>query len=285
VSLRGLLATADVVHSSLWGANAYARAAAATLPTRPAVVVAERSVEEFRSRPRRRVDRVLRRWTEEYLANSSDVADFVARAHGVPRDRITVIRNGIDHTVFFPLDRRHVRDGAARLGTVGRLIPEKGLDVLLAAMPRILARRPALLTVVGAGPERRALEARARDLPVAFAGELKDPTEVASFLRELDVFVMPSRWEGLPNALLEAVACGVSVVATDVPGMAEASGGGALLVPPNRPSALADAVCRALESRPRAVVAPNTFEEVASAHLEVFRRALRRARRRAHRTP
>ncbi|MGH2637384.1 MAG: glycosyltransferase, partial [Actinomycetota bacterium] len=242
VSLRRLLRTADVVHSSLWGANAYARTAVATLRRRPVVVVAERSVEEFRSGLRRGIDRTLRRWTDEYIANSNDVAGFVARVHGVPRDRVTVVRNGVDRTVFSPFGRNHERDSTARLGTVGRLIPEKGLDVLLAAMPAILARRSAVLTVVGEGPERRTLEARARELPVAFAGELQNPSEVASFLRGLDVFVMPSRWEGLPNAMLEALACGVPVVATDVSGMAEASGGRALLVPPDRPAALAEAV-------------------------------------------
>jgi glycosyltransferase involved in cell wall biosynthesis len=276
VALRRLLRRADVVHSSLWGANAYARAAAASLRGRPAVVVSERSVEELRSGDRRSVDRVLRAWTEEYIANSSDVARFVARAHGVPLDRVSVIRNGVDRTVFFPPPHRPAHGSSARLGTVGRLVPEKGVDVLLAAMPAILARRPATLTVVGDGPERRTLETRARALPVAFAGELRSPSDVASFLRGLDVFVMPSRWEGLPNAVLEALACGVPVVASDVSGMAEAAEGRALLVPPGKPAALADAVCRTLESPPPPTVIPPTFDDVTAAHLSVFRRAFAR---------
>jgi glycosyltransferase involved in cell wall biosynthesis len=272
-ALRHFLRTADVVHSSLWGANAYTRLAAAAVRRRPAVAISERSVEEFRPAARRQIDRALRRWTEEYIANSNDVAEFVARGHGVPRDRVTVIRNGIDRSIFFPGSGRRDPGGAARIGTVGRLIPEKGLDVLLAAMPRILASQPVVLTVVGDGSERPVLERQARGLPVVFAGHLGTPPDVASFLRSIDVFVMPSRWEGLPNALLEAMACGIPVVATDVPGMAEAAGGHALLVPPDQPTALAEAVCCALASPARPTVSLNSFDDVAATHLAVFERA------------
>ena len=74
------------------------------------------------------------------------------------------------------------------------------------------------LTVVGDGPERAKLERMADGLPVVFAGHTEAPPDVAAFLRTLDVFIMPSRWEGFPNALIEALACGVPAVATDVPG-------------------------------------------------------------------
>lgn len=274
ISLRKLLRNADVVHSSLWGTNLYARLAVVTRRQRPAVVISERSVEEFRSGMQRRVDRALHRWTDEYIANSNDVAKFVATAHGVTLDRISVIRNGIDRSIFFPGSRRHERKDIARLGTVGRLIPEKGIDVLLAAMPKIVATQPVLLTVVGDGPDRAALEEKARGLPVVFAGYMKAPSKIAEFLRSIDVFVMPSRWEGLPSALLEAVACGVPVVATDVPGMAEAAAGNALLVPSEEPDALAEGVCRALASEVHQNVPINSFDDVAAAHLAVFQEAL-----------
>ncbi len=274
-SLRALLRSADVVHSSLWGANMYTRLAVLTLSRRPAVVVSERSVEDFRTRPRRAVDRILRRWTEEYVANSNAVADFVEWAHHAPRNRITVIRNGIDRTTFHPGTSRRANHEPARLGTVGRLIPEKGVDVLLEALPAIVAKRPAVLTVVGDGPQRKTLERKARDLPVEFVGHVGSPIEVAEFLRSIDVFVMPSRWEGLPNSLLEALACGTSVVASDVPGVAEAARGNAVLVLPDQPVALAEAVCRSLDSASRPSVRLDSFEEVASRHLAVFERARR----------
>jgi glycosyltransferase involved in cell wall biosynthesis len=274
--LRALLRSADVVHSSLWGANVYTRMATLTLRPRPAVVASERSVEDFRTFPRRCVDRVLRTWTDEYIANSDAVAGFVARAHHVPPDRITVIRNGIDRDTFHPDAARPAEERPARLGTVGRLIPDKGVDVLLEALPAIVAKRPAMLTVVGDGPQRKALERRARDLPVEFAGHLASPIDVAEFLRSIDVFVMPSRLEGFPNALIEALACGASVVATDVPGIAEAAAGRAVLVPPDQPAVLAEAVCRSLDSSVRPCVEFDSFEDVAARHLAVFERAQRR---------
>ena len=272
--LRRLIRAADVVHASLWGANAFTRVASATVRHRPAVVISERSVETTRPRTRRMLDRALRPWTDAYIANSNDVARFVADAHGVPTDRVTVIPNGIDGSVFFPPAERR-RDGPVKLGTVGRLIPEKGLDVLLAAMPAIMASRPIELTIVGDGPERPRLERSARGLPVVFAGELTEPADVASFLRSIDVFVMPSRWEGRPNALLEAIACGAATVASDVPGMAEASSEATLLIPPDRPAALADAVGQALESPARSTAPQTGFPEVAVAHLMVYERAHR----------
>jgi glycosyltransferase involved in cell wall biosynthesis len=266
------LRTADVAHSSLWGSNAYVRLAVASLRRRPAVVISERSVEEFRSRARRRIDRALRRWTDAYIVNSNDVSKFVAGAHDIPAHRITTIRNAVDAHIFFPGNESADRHGPRRLGTVGRLIHEKGLDVLIAALPHILARQPVVLTIVGDGPERSSLERMARGLPVHFAGRLESPPAVAAFLRHIDVFVMPSRWEGLPNAVLEARACGVRVVATDVPGMGEAAGDGALLVPPNEPLALADAVCRSLTSPLPPLVSPHSFDDVAASHLAVFER-------------
>jgi glycosyltransferase involved in cell wall biosynthesis len=272
-ALRRLLRTADVVHSSLWGANAYARLAAASLRTRPAVAISERSVEESRPAARRKIDRALRGSTEEYIANSNDVAEFVARSHGVPRDRVNVIRNGIDRSIFFQESASRDPGGIARLGTVGRLIPEKGL---VAAMPMILAAQPVMLTVVGDGSERSALEHRAGGLPVEFAGHMEAPSDVASFLRSIDVFVMPSRWEGLPNAILEAMACGTPIVATDVPGMAEAAGTQALLVPPDQPATLAEAICRALRSPVRPTVSLSSFDDVATRHLAVFEQAYAR---------
>ena len=111
-----------------------------------------------------------------------------------------------------------------------------------------------------------------------FAGHIEAPPDVAAFLRTLDVFIMPSRWEGFPHAAIEALACGVPAVATDVPGTREATGGHAVLVPPDDPGALAQGVDRAIDSpHGSASFSMNSFEDVASAYLSVFERA--RARR------
>jgi glycosyltransferase involved in cell wall biosynthesis len=263
----------DVVHCSLWGASGFGRAAVLGR-RRPAVVMSERSVEDFRSPARRLVDRTLGHVTDAYIGNSDDVASFVQRAHSTPAHRVTVIRNGIDSSVFFPREPARQRVGLLRIGGVGRLIPSKAWDILIEAMPRITQRVAAELVIAGDGPQRAELETLAAGKPVTLTGFLATPTDVAEFLRTLDVFVLPSRYEGLPNAVLEALMCGVPVVATDVPGMAAAAGGAATLVPADDVDALANGVVDALVSGHAPVAPPRiqSFDAVAREHLAVFAR-------------
>lgn len=275
--LRRLIATGgfDVIHSSLWGCNAFTRLAALS-QRRPAIVVSELSVENWRPRYRRALDRVLRPLTDHFIGNSEDVRDFICSAHAVPRERVTVIRNGLDRDVFWPGRPTPPRAGPAVIGCMGRLIPDKGFQVVIRSLPSILRRREVRLRIAGEGEYRPALESAAAGLPVELVGLLRTPEEVAEFLRGLDLFVMPSRYEGLPNAVLEALGCGIPVVATSVPGMAEATSGHAVLVPPDDLEALADAVLSALDrpiKPPPGLEAPS-FDDVAAGHLHVFRAAL-----------
>ena len=276
---RRLRSGYDVVHSSLYGANAVTRLSLLG-GRRPPVVVSERRVEDWRSTPARALDRVLRRVTDEWIGNSADVGDFVVRAHGAPRERVHVIRNGIDTSIFHarpPAPR--APDRPVRIGSVGRLVPVKGFDVLVEAARSLRGELDAEFVVLGEGPERTALERRAEGLPVTFPGEQRDPAAVADFLRTLDVFVLPSRSEGLPNVVLEAAACGVPVVATRAPGI-EGAAENAVLVAPDDVQALAQAIhtC-ALNPVPARPLGVQSFDDVARAHAEVYRAAA--ARRRA----
>lgn len=268
----------DVVHSSLYGANAVTRLSLLG-PGRPPVVVSERRVEDWRSVPARALDRALRPVTDQWIGNSADVGDFVVRAHGAPPERVHVIRNGIDTSVFSSRPRQARTAGSAlRIGSVGRLVPVKGFDVLVEAARSLSGSLHAEYVVVGEGPERAALERRAEGLPVTFPGELRDPAAVADFLRTLDVFVLPSRSEGLPNVVLEAAACGLPVVATMAPGI-EGAAEDAVLVPPNDVAALAGAIRRqALDPVPARPLGVQSFEDVARAHAEVYRSAAERRR-------
>ena len=261
----------DVVHSSLWGGNAFTRAAAVG-PGRPALVASERRVEDFRGWRRRLIDRALRAVTDAYIGNSPAVTGFVERAHGVPAGTVHLVPNGIDRAVFTPARRRpRAADAPIRLGGVGRLVQQKGFDVLIDALPAVLEHHDVELRIAGDGELRADLERRAAGLPVRFAGLLPTPEAVADFLGDLDVFVMPSRYEGLPNAVLEALACGLQVVATDAPGMRAALGGDAELVPAGDPAALATAITAALADRHMA--SPSAlpgFDDGAAAHPRVF---------------
>ena len=131
---------------------------------------------------------------------------------------------------------------------VGRLAPQKGFDSLLAAAVRWQDRRPRpVLMIAGAGPLAGELAGQAARLGVTarFLGQRDD---VPALLAAADVFVLPSRWEGQPMILHEALRAGRPIVATavgGVPGMTGADA--ALLVPPDHPAALADAVTRILD--------------------------------------
>lgn len=263
---------ADVVHSSLWGSNVRTRVAAPGA----AIVCSERRVEEERSRAARLLDAGLRGRADAWIGNSDDVADFIVRAHGVARERVTVIRNGIDASVFSPLPRPAVVGQPARIGSVGRLIRQKGFDVLIEAFRRVQEVRRAHLVIVGEGEERRELEAAAKGLDVELPGFAGRAEDVAGFLRGLDLFVLSSRFEGLPNSLLEAMSCGVRTVATDVHGVREATGGAISPVHPDDPSALAEAILVALDGPVPAYPPPRSFADVAVEHRLVFERALAR---------
>jgi glycosyltransferase involved in cell wall biosynthesis len=125
---------------------------------------------------------------------------------------------------------------------VGRLCRQKGQDVLLRAWPRVLRRVPgARLVLVGDGPDRARLAGRAPK-SVLFAGAV---TDAAPWYRAADLVVLPSRWEGMALAPLEAMACERPVVVTDVDGARESLPGAlaaSCLVPPEDPAALARAV-------------------------------------------
>ena len=177
-------------------------------------------------------------------------------AHGFAADRIARIPNGVDPIRFAPaLDSEAARQqmglGPETVLFLGRLDAQKGLDVALDAWARVIARRPtAHLVLAGDGPARTALEKRARELGLAervrFLGTRPDPERL---LQAGQIFVLPSRSEGMSNALLEAMATGLGCVATRIGGNSDLleHGGTGLLVPPGDSEALADALLALLE--------------------------------------
>ncbi len=196
--------------------------------------------------------RLAYRAAHAVVANSMAARDQLVR-EGVPAAKVRLIANGLDALRFTPVP---ARPAPRRIVMVANLRAEKGHDTLLRAAPRILARHPdASVTLVGGGPRRDALETLTRALGIGdrvrFLGECRD---VAPVLAEHDLFVLPSRSEAFPNALIEAMATGLPVVATAVGGIPEVvrPGVNGLLVPPDDDAALADAVLGLMDDPARA---------------------------------
>jgi len=168
------------------------------------------------------------RWAAEraaaIIAVSSALRDVMVE-RGLPAERITVIRNGVDLDLFRPGDRAALR---AELGlahptlvSVGNLVEEKGHDLVLRALAQLPDVR---LVVIGRGPLGRQLRALAHELGVAERVSWLDPVSqslLARWYSAADLTVLASTREGMPNVLLESLACGTPVVATAVGGCRE----------------------------------------------------------------
>jgi glycosyltransferase involved in cell wall biosynthesis len=258
IRLRSRMATErpDLVHTHLDFSNALGAIAALSLgQARPKVVC---QIENDPSRHYHAVSRLLLHlvapWVDAHIVISPSLARAMRPTLGGRARRIELIQPGIDVDRFEAPEVdaevvRGFRDGATRVvGMVGRLAEQKGIDVLLAATPRLLSTDAGTrILIVGEGPERAKLENRARDLGVAaavrFVGHRDD---VASVYRAMDVFVLPSRHEGFGLVFAEAMAAGVPVVGTRVVGSVDAvmDGETGLLTAPGDPEGLAHAVLR-----------------------------------------
>jgi sugar transferase (PEP-CTERM/EpsH1 system associated) len=220
-----------VVHSRNWGA--FDTVLAARLAGLRTVVHGEHGREAADPRgldPRRnRLRRVLAPLVSRFVTVSFDLRRWLITTVKIPAHKVVTIHNGVDTTRFFPGDSAEAREtlglpiAATVVGTIGRLDPVKDQAGLIVAFSGLAESGSNLiLAVVGEGPSRLALEGeiRRRGLSdrVRLFGERGD---VPTVLRALDVFVLPSRAEGMSNTILEAMATGLPVVATDVGGNPE----------------------------------------------------------------
>lgn len=229
--LRKILAAHQpaVVQTFLFHGNILGRLAAAGLANCKVVSgirVAERGV---------RWHGWLDRWTDRLVAKhvcvSESVRRFAQEIVGLPADKLLVIPNGVDISRFDSEKRADLAEfgilpGRKVVTFVGRLEHQKGVDFLLETAPKWLGRIPdADLLLVGKGPLENRLRRRAVELGmeqrVHFAGWRADIPEI---LLASVLLVLPSRWEGMPNVVLEAMAAGLPVLAADVEGVREILG-------------------------------------------------------------
>lgn len=264
--------------SAMGHANVIAVAARelARVPTR--VVVSERnhlsvSIARARSLRARMLGRFMRRAyrrADGIIAVSGGVADDLAAHIGLARENVQVVFNPVVDSrlralAAEPVDAPWFKKGDRPLVlAVGRLTEQKGFFTLIRAFARLRATQPARLAILGEGELRNELESEVKRLglkkDVSLPGFVDNPF---SFMRHADLFVLSSAWEGLPNVLIQAMACGIPVVSTDCPsGPAEIleSGRWGRLVPVGDDKALAEAMAATLDEAEHPDVAARAAE-------------------------
>lgn len=244
----------DVAHAFLVSSHVFATLAAG-LARGPAVVTSRRDTGISRNwRLRLLEEWIINPLVDRVTANSDAVASAALRERGVDEGKLVRIPNGVDLDELDPARMRPedvrrewgLETGDLLVGAVGHLSPVKGHAHLVEALARVRAGGiPARLLLVGDGPLRADLEARASTLGLArqvlFAGVREDAPRL---MAAMDVVALPSRTEGMSNALLEAMALARPVVATDTGGNPELVEDGVTgrLVPVDAPEVLADAI-------------------------------------------
>jgi glycosyltransferase involved in cell wall biosynthesis len=236
----------DLLHTHLYHPNLYGRLAALGLGF-PVVAAVHNSYTRVKFH-RRLWNFLLARVTDQVLVGSPQVWRDVRRYDRVPESRLALLPYGISLAELeVPLSREEARErlgvSGFVVGAVGRLVEQKGHAFLLEALPALTREIPDLtVLLVGEGQGGEALQRQAQDLgvegEVRFLGTRRDLPEI---FRALDLFVQPSRWEGLPLALLKAMGAGLPVVATRVSGAVEVirDGVNGVLVAPGRAEELA----------------------------------------------
>lgn len=218
----------DLIHGWLFAGNAYSRLVAGGRG-QPPVIVSERCVDSWKSGWQLQLDRWQISRTARLVGNSHSVADFY-RQQQFPADRIRVVPNGIELPApasdlpTADRDRRRAElcglpPGAKVVGFVGRLARQKRVSDLIWAMLLLESLRDDVhMVLVGDGPERESLERYTRDLNlesrIHFLGHRR---EIPAILPLLDLFCLASDFEGMSNSVMEAMAVGLPVVASDIP--------------------------------------------------------------------
>lgn len=297
----------ELVHTTLYEADVLGRAAALAsgTPVVSSLVNSAYGPEHLRARGLRpwkvraaqAVDAATAQGTRRFHALTEHVAEVMARRLHVSPDRIDVVPRGRDPELLGAVTAE--RRAAVRAGlelpedtpvvlAAARQQYQKGLDVLLDAWPKVRAELPeAVLLLAGSpGSETPGLQRLAdRAGNVRFLGPRSD---VFDLMAASDAFVVPSRWEGLGSAAMEAMGVGVPLVCSDVPALRETVGSAdyARLVEPERPQELASALLETLEDRSAAALRVKaararfltkfTLHQVSGRMVEFYERSLRR---------
>lgn len=243
----------SAVHVFLAGSSATWGRLAALLAGVRVIVYSDLSLNPTTTRTQRWLTPLLNRLTTRFLPNARAIADRLER-EGAPRDRITLLRNGVESGRFTPRgpDMRStlgIAPDARVVGFLGMLRPAKRPDLFFASVLSLPVQdRPDVLLVAGDGTLREQVEQQVAEDPWLreHARILGVVADTPAFLRSLDLLVLTSDTEGLPNAVLEAMAVGVPCVATAVSDVPELLAGVGEIAPPGDDRAIGAAIGQAL---------------------------------------
>ena len=266
--LRNLIKTQtpDILHLNSSKAGIIGSLATLGLPKRPKVIYTVHGWVFLEPLPR------LTRWVYKFLEKQtarlkdqlivlSEKEKKIGHGIGIPENKLTIIPLGIEPPLFLTKTQaraqllKHtprIKPPRQWIGTIANLFPTKGLDILITAAHTILKKNPHLhFFVIGSGPEKNSLEKLIQRLHLhANVHLVGAQPHAATLLPAFDIFVLPSRKEGLPYTILEALTAQIPIVATAVGGisglLSEYPTG--YLVPPNNAAALADTIQSALHA-------------------------------------
>lgn len=263
-----------VVRTHKYRASLYGRIAA-WLAGVPVIITSVHGNYRKDLRPERRIaNKILSRITDKIIAVSESIKRDIVKHDKIDPSKILVIYNGIDISKFAPSEKfENIREKLLInaddivIGFVGRLVPAKGLEYLIEVISYLKEEfKNIKLLIVGEGSLLGNLKDKARENGihdrVIFTGQRRD---VPDILHCMDIFVIPSIAEGIPNALLEAMAMGKPIIATKVGGIPEIieDGFNGLLVPPRDSGVLAAAIKTLIDNRQLAVKIGQTARDFA----------------------
>lgn len=241
----------DIVHAYMFSANSYGRVAA-ILTRAPVIIASERSLPEIdkdKSRHQIFIDKLFSSFSHGIICNSYIAAETLATKYSFNAQKVFTVHNGIDTSLYLEESSKNQKKLAQKVvGTVGSLAVAKNHRLFLDMAKNIIDKsdnKDIKFLILGNGTLRDELERHAKHLgikdKIVFAGERNDIPEL---LQSMDIFVMTSLYEGMSNAVMEAMAAGLPVVATDVGGNGELviDGETGFLCPSNDAEALAERV-------------------------------------------
>jgi len=247
----------NIIHSYLLQENLVARLVGKLTNTK--VICGKRDTDRHKSRWKVALDLSTMGMAELHVSNSREGANELT-AYGLPHQKIKYIPNGKDLKKFdLPIGKIEAKkrigcsENEILLGCIARLYEFKGQKYLIQALPSVLGKYPkAKIVLVGGGSMEESLQELAKSLgveeKVLFLGERKDIPEL---LKAFDLFVFPSLREGMPGALMEAMASGLPVIATNIDGNNEliVDGENGVLVSPERPQQISAKIILLLENK------------------------------------